>query len=89
MEIIQSKTGINNTINLESIRFEDLIIFPGNQDEYERFKGYKVEIIDTGLIDKYFYVRYVQQKDSPKPKVREGFYAIIKHGGSVYFRDDD
>ena len=42
-------------LNYVAKKMEKIILFPGNVTEYEKFKGYEVEILDTGQTDKSIY----------------------------------
>jgi len=36
-------------------QLKKLIVYPGSIEEYEKFRGHEVEVIDTGLNNKCFY----------------------------------
>ena len=36
-------------------KIDELILFPGSVDEYKRFRGYDIEIVDTGGSEKYLH----------------------------------
>lgn len=74
----QLKEQENNRIKLLDEIAKEIYIFPGNKKEYEEFKGYKVEVIDTkrsGLGITYF--ELIQNPDFGEYLVKEGIEAII------------
>ena len=55
----------NDVLELES-KVKDIVIFPGDLNEYERVKGYRVEVIDTEEEDKGFLIIKNVRHEGPK-----------------------